>query len=324
VLAGYRRMKGLTKAEKATRRYVRHDIQRMKAQLKPTLLNRLWHSKPADWLKTRLGNRTYHDHVLQDNEKTSTAEANSAALLGQLKSFGFNDHIREAVKRMLEHNKQPAFSLRYYDIHKPDTDYVLHFKKIPSTDVYYFEKFDATLRPDMKSLLQKETTVRTVSVSTMQNDALNAEEARKVLAGRFFEKLIDGVKSWLIYSPSQETGIERFAWDVDGALKAWPIVDMDQEGTRNALLRNLSMGREHQITLDLGNGKHVPVNVSVGPGAYGVGVKLHFRDVQGQPIDADRLVFRDRGQNNAVTVMAKIATSQRTGTNALTRLFRNQ
>ncbi len=325
ILSGYRKMKGLTRQEKNTRSFVRYDLLRTKAKMNPTVANRVLYSQPVqsvlNFLKGTYENRAIHDKVLAGYEKKTTLDTNVVSILQQMKAAGFKDHVAGLLRQLLAYNNVPAVTLPYTDSQKPDVRYELHLKKIPGTNVFSFDQYQVAVRADSPSGRKKETFMPKLTVPMTNGISLNAQEARQLAKDHAIEKISGGVPVWLVRDPTSRSGIKEVSFDLQTALKAWPIKEMLPERHSPAILKALSTGREQDITLISQDGLHHPLKVSVGPSPNGNSVQLYFRTPEGSLVDGLNIQTGHTPQDNVIKLIQSVAPQQVQKSNLLQRLF---
>src|SRR5690606_12826561 len=103
-------------------------------------------------------------------------------LQSNLKYFGFGDKLNEALEKSIS-EQQKEFQLKLEIPHfNNKMDYTLHFKKSDSTDMYFFNRYDATLQngnPDHS---------RSQSFYINKGNGVTAKEAYNLLEGRSVHK----------------------------------------------------------------------------------------------------------------------------------------
>ena len=144
-----------TGEEKKSLVFVKNEIKRLRAELQPNRLIKLWHrpifSRVRYWLKGTLDLHRRHRNHLAAAERTMTQQHNVSLLAKAAKNQGFKQSLEGPFQRMVALN-QPEFYLRHFEISQPDTDYVLHCKKIPGTEIYHLAGFQAISRPSNEAL----------------------------------------------------------------------------------------------------------------------------------------------------------------------------
>lgn len=302
IIQAYRKVKGKTDDEKNTLRYIRHEVRRINAKLKPTLLKRILHNRVVNWafntLLGRQANYTQHKEKFELYEKWATLETNSKELQKQLSAKGFTVNLEQALQKRMSHNL-PEFTLRYRDAEHNQTDYVLHFKKIPGTDAYYFKSFDTILRPTVESVLKNDPNSPKLSFSTTDEVKFTAQEAAALISNRPVKKeLDDGVQKWYARDVLSPTGMRQLDFDVHSALKGYAIKEMKTPAARTALTNALESGRRREVTLQLPGGAEEKVMV----GVSGNVKDLNFYSQSGRYLNVDDLMS---ASSKAVKVFQK-------------------
>jgi hypothetical protein len=144
-----------TGQEKASLRYVKEEVRRLQAKLQNNRFAIIWHSPFLSALRFRLNGtlniHRIHRNYLADARRTMTEQHNVTALAKAAKAQSFKQSLEGPIQRMVALN-QPEFFIRHFEISQPDTDFVIHCKKIPGTDVYHLAGFQAISRPTTESL----------------------------------------------------------------------------------------------------------------------------------------------------------------------------
>lgn len=144
-----------TREEKKSLAFVGSEIKRLQAALQSNRFVKLWHrpffSRIRHWLRGNWYLQRWHRNHLATARRTITQQHNVSALAKAAKNQGFKQSLEGPLQRMVALN-QPEFYVRHYEISQPDTDYVLHCKKIPGTDIYHLAGFQAISRPTSETL----------------------------------------------------------------------------------------------------------------------------------------------------------------------------
>lgn len=241
--------------EKKSLRFIRHEIGNMKARLKPNLLNRILRSKPGNAIRNFLrGNRklvkSYND-AIKNVHRELIQEHNFDSLSTAMKKNGFNFQMEGTLKKMIAQDL-PQFHVRYYDIHHPKTDFVLHFKKIPETDLYYFEKFDAVSRPTLDAILSNDPSCKRHTFSLSDNMRFTAGEAANLVNGKCVCKKVGNKENWVHLnsnSLSHQMNITTIAFNLEKALEKLPIKQKENSAQYQMLLQTLKAGNSKEATL---------------------------------------------------------------------------
>ncbi len=265
--------KGANREEKKTLRYVRHERNKLRAKLSPTLCRRGRYSRSMDEMPAfvlgRYSMYKWHNHTLQNDQKDVLRTHNLSNLQDGIKKAGFNNSMQGPLQKMIDLNL-PEFHLRYNDpLHCKSTDYVLHFKKIPKSDIYYFEKFDATARPTLQSVLNNDSSSIRQSFYLLDSMNVSAREAANLVNGHAVSKGISGKETWHYLDITRRNELQNYPYntytfDLEKALAKLPIKQMGTPGQRSTLLRELKAGNSREVTITR-NGQPIKYTIEAAP-----------------------------------------------------------
>lgn len=289
VLLESRNMKKLTPEERNALRYVRHEIRRLNAQLEPNLWKTILYNdlinRMFNFLLGRQANYSNHGQILKSYEKATVLETNFTNIQKSMRDLGFQGNIEQILKKWMASNLS-EFSLRHTEPNSPKTEFVLHFKKLPGTDAYYFNNFDAISRPTPESILKNDPNNPRMNFSIIGGIQFTAQEAAQLTNGRPIQKDVNGEKMWYTQDATSPNGLRQKSFDLEGALSEWKIKEMQNPSERKVLLNALTSGNQKPVTLLLPNGHEQKVYVKV---AWNVD-QLAFSNKEGQFVDAHNLV----------------------------------
>jgi hypothetical protein len=256
ILREYRKTKD--RLEKNALRYVRHEIRRLQGQLKPNLFNRIYYSDIAELLKTWMRGEkdpvSYYQKAIREMERERIQNYNVQSLSTQLKKAGFNLEMEGALKRMVAQNFQ-QFHLRYADVENPNAHYVVHFEKIPQTNLYYFKKFEAVSRPSLEALLNNDINCQRQTFFVHDEYKVNASEAAALVNGRSVCKTIDGEQQWLMLDRVSMRNDQYLTmrFDLEKALLNLPIKERENPAKYQTIISALQKGQRKEVTLLINN-----------------------------------------------------------------------
>jgi hypothetical protein len=148
-----------TAQERTSLVFVKSEIKRLQSQLQANRLVKLWYhpfsSRLRHWLTGTLELHRRHRNHLAGAQRTMMQQYNVVLLSKATKAQGFKQSLEGPLQRMVALN-QPEFYIRHFEISQPDTDYVLHCKKIPGTDIYHLNGFQAISRPSNEALVARQ------------------------------------------------------------------------------------------------------------------------------------------------------------------------
>lgn len=174
-----------------------------------------------------------------------------------LLNLGFGEQVNKALEKNIE-KELPDFTLvAKHEFNQQQVNYTLHFKAGENKDVYFFNKFDATLHKGQ----DKE---QTQSFYINKGNGITAKEAFNLMEGRAVHKQLvnkDGEKyqAWLQLDSQNLTQNgnkelkrfnENYGFDLENVLAGKGIKELTTpEGAEN-LYRSLKKGNAQQITVE--------------------------------------------------------------------------
>ncbi|MGI8583452.1 MAG: hypothetical protein ACR2KX_14735 [Chitinophagaceae bacterium] len=186
-------------------------------------------------------------------------EQNLSYLKDNVKYMGFGEKLYPALEEQLK--IQPAeFSLKADANYLKDTiDATLHFRKSDQSDMYFFNRYDATLTRDND---KDNPLSQTFYVNRGQGITL--KEAYNLLDGRAVNKDLtnnEGVKynAWVQlnfdekdknnnYKMSQYH--ENYGYDLANAVSKLPLKELGNGEQKNALIKSLEKGNVQSVTFE--------------------------------------------------------------------------
>lgn len=179
-------------------------------------------------------------------------------LKSNLKYFGFGERMNADLEKNIKSQKE-EFKLNCEIPHfNSKMNYVLHFKKSDKTDMYFFNKYDASLSNTQKDLKTDQ------AFYINKGNGITAKEAFNLLEGRSVHKDLvnkagEKYKAWIkvdFNSPDEKGGFklqqfsEKYGYDLEKTLTAYPIKEFaDPEQKRN-LLSSLEKGNVQQVVMN--------------------------------------------------------------------------
>jgi hypothetical protein len=293
--------------EKQSLRFVRSEIANLKARLNPTLLNRILYSNIGNIVRNYIKRRhklvTAHRKPLNTIQKTLIQENNLQSLNESLKKAGFNYQMDGTLKKMMDQGF-PQFHLPYADTQNKNSYFVLHFNKLPGTDQYYFEKFEAVARPTLDSLLNRDTTCQRHTFSQIGNEErFTASEADRLVNGKHIYKNRQGKDSWLSLNPISKQ-LNSISFNIEKALAKLPITIKKDTAQYDSLLQSLKNGKSKEVSL-LINGQSIKYTLEAAPDRKAIDVL----DRNGVLVDSNKL-FSGQSHQVAQQIIEKQMQSE--------------
>lgn len=193
-----------------------------------------------------------------------------------LKYLGFGEKLNADLENKIK--EQPAdFKLSIPgeftkgDV-KERVDFTLDFKKSDQTDMYFFNRYQATLKNDDPEKEKSQTFYIT------KNSGITAKEAYNLLSGRAVNKDLENKEgqpfnAWVQLDFNEKDKNDNFkvkqyhqgyGYDLDNVLKRYPIKEQFNEEDKAKLMKSLEKGNIQQVTF-IREGKEEKMFVSANP-----------------------------------------------------------
>ena len=287
MVAGYSNRRDLSREERHSLVYVRAQLRKLDARLHPTGLNRLRYWPPVDWLinwfRGRAALTAGFNRRLEREEQQITREQNVQRLSQELKKAGFTISMEGPLKRAIAQGL-PYFYLPYAASDEAKTEYNLFFKKLPGTDTYYLEGFDAAAKSTVTEVLQGKNPIRPHHFSLIEEPAFTAPEAAHLVHQIPVAKITEGQEHWATLDAQGNRNWVNF--DLERQLNSYPIKELQDPARRNALLTGLRSGTSREVRLIHGDNLLQKLKIQVDPHAE----SLLFKDSNGSLVDPRRLL----------------------------------
>ena len=183
---------------------------------------------------------------------------NSEFLKKSLLNLGFGDKLNADLEKQIA-AKSPEFNLvTQHEFNQKTIDYTLHFKAGDNQDMYFFNKYDA-------SISHKDDPAKDVNQSFYINkgSGITAKEAFNLMEGRSVHKQLynlEGQKyqSWLTLDNKNLTDNgnrkikhyhENYGYDIDKVLASKGIKELEEPKAKEELMYSLKKGNAQQITV---------------------------------------------------------------------------
>ena len=291
ILEGYSNRRDLSREERQSLVYVRSRLRRRYWPPIEGLLNWLrGHAALIDGINRRL----------QQEAQKVTREQNIQCLGQELKKAGFTVSMEGPLKRAIAQDR-PYFYLPYAASDDARTEYNLFFKKLPGTDTYYLEGFDAAAKATVAEALRANSPSRPQHFSGIEDPSFSAKEAASLVHQIPVAKTIDGQERWATLDAQGNRNWIIF--NLEQQLNRYPIKDMEDPARRNALLNSLRTGATRETTLIIRDDQPQKLKIQVDPFAE----SLLFKDSNGQLVDPRRLLHPNP------TIEKILSRSQREG-----------
>lgn len=193
-----------------------------------------------------------------------------------LKYMGFGEKLNADLENKIK--EQPAdFKLSIPgeftkgDI-KERVDFRLDFKKSDQTDMYFFNRYQATLKNDDPGKEKSQT------FYISKNAGITAKEAYNLLSGRAVNKDLENKEgqpfnAWVQLDFAEKDKNDNFkvkqyhqgyGYDLENVLKRYPIKELGNDEDKAKLMKSLEKGNIQQVTF-IREGKEEKMFVSANP-----------------------------------------------------------
>jgi hypothetical protein len=193
-----------------------------------------------------------------------------------LKYMGFGEKLNADLETKIK--EQPTeFQLALQGEFKRDgvtdkVDYKLDFKKSDQTDMYFFNRYQATLKAEDPSQDKAQTFYVT------KNSGMTAKEAYNLLSGRSVNKDLTNKEgqpfnAWLQLDFKEKDKNDNFkvkqyhsgyGYDLEAVLNRYPIKELSNDEDRLKIMKSLEKGNIHQVTF-LKEGKEDKMHIEANP-----------------------------------------------------------
>ena len=178
-----------------------------------------------------------------------------------IKYLGFGEGLNNKLTEELKSGKN-EFQLRTENEYNKDkVSYTLDFRKSDKSDMFFFNKYTASLQG------QKDGQDKSQTFFIKKNSGVTAKEAYNLLNGRAVNKDLtnqEGEKynAWLQIDWNQKDNNgnhkfkmihEAYGFNLEKALEKYPIKELNDQTTKDRLMQSLERGNVHQVTFSKGD-----------------------------------------------------------------------
>ena len=178
-----------------------------------------------------------------------------------IKYLGFGEGLNNKLTEEVSSGKG-EFQLRTENQYgREKVSYALDFKKSDQSDMYFFNKYSATLQGQENGQDKSQT------FFIKKNSGVTAKEAYNLLNGRSVNKDLtnqEGEKynAWLQIDWNQKDNIgnqkfkmihQAYGFNLDNVLSKHAIKELNDPTTKDRLMKSLERGNLHQVTFQRGD-----------------------------------------------------------------------
>lgn len=205
--------------------------------------------------------------------KINMNEQNFEYLKDNIKYLGFDEKLADVLHVKMT-NEVPEFTLPAKQEHFDNwMEYTLHFRKSDSSDMYFLNKYDATLTNNNVAEDRSQTFYLNKGHGVTAKEAFNLLEGRAVQK-EFQTKEGERYKAWIkldFTNKDEKTGNykinqygERYGYDLEKALERFDLKELNNPEQKSALVKSLEKGNRQQVTVEQ-DGKPVKYFIEANP-----------------------------------------------------------
>lgn len=183
-------------------------------------------------------------------------EKNYDFLKDQLKYTGFGEGLQNDLKEKME-KQTPDFQLNHSQkFGKDEVSATLHFKKSNESEMYFFNKYDAAIKPE------KEADAIQQTFYINKESSITLKEAYNLMSGRAVNKDLtskEGEKynAWMQmdFKETDNSGNfkmkqfhQNYGYNIEQALAKLPIKELASDTDKAALIQSLEKGNRQAVT----------------------------------------------------------------------------
>jgi len=228
-------------------------------------------------------------------------ENNLAYNKNLLEKLGFGQALHDPLEKFII-QQQPEIKLTHEASHfKDNVEYTLHFRKSDTTDMYFFNRYEATLKSN------DEAFNRTQSFQIRNGTNITAQESFNLISGRAINKEMftgngDRYEAWLKLDFSQKDKYgnnevqqfhQNYGYDLNKALNKFSIKELEDADQKGQLMASLKKGNMQQVTMEV-DGKETKMYIEANPRFR----TLNIKDELGNTVKRDRVEKKDLTKTN--------------------------
>ena len=199
-------------------------------------------------------------------------QKNFEYLRDQVKFTGFGEGLENELKERMQKQTPKFMILHQGSFGKDETVSTLHFRKSDQSDMYFFNKYDLTLKQENKPEIMTQTFYlhkdRNITLKEAYN-LMNGRAVNKDLTNK--EGLVYNAWVQMDFKQADENGNyklkqfhQNYGYYLDKALAKHPIKEMDNEQDKTRLLESLHKGNRQSVTF-LQNGNEQKYSIEANP-----------------------------------------------------------
>ncbi len=184
-------------------------------------------------------------------------------LTDNIKYMGFGENLKADLEKNINEGKA-EFQLNYKaELNKKPFEATLHFRKSDSTDMYFFNNYQATLEKSNGEKVDQ-------TFYLNKGKGVTAKEAFNLLDGRAVQKELvtkegQQYKAWIQLDPNnRDTNNnavvkqfhENYGFDLKVSVEKFPILELKDPEKEKALMQSLQKGNVQSVTIEKDGTNH--------------------------------------------------------------------
>lgn len=225
-------------------------------------------------------------------------EKNFEYLKDQLKYSGFGEAMHEELREKLE-KQSPEFKLFHQmEVGKDQLVSTLHFSKSNQSDMYFFNKYELTMKQGQSSEIKKQTF----------NNNITLKEGYNLVKGRSVHKSLtnkegENYQAWLQLDQKTQDANgnykiqqyhQNYGYDLEKELARYPIQELNNVDEKQMLMRSLERGNRQAVNIQQ-EGNEQKVFIEANP-QYKT---LNFYDQHMKPMRSQELKLEQKAEQKS-------------------------
>ncbi|TKC04233.1 hypothetical protein [Pedobacter frigoris] len=230
-------------------------------------------------------------------------ENNLAYLKKTLDRMDFPAEVGDKLAKEIE-KQEPEIKLNHEVNRGNETvNYDLNFRKSETTDMYFFNSYNATLKTG------NEAHDKTQEFRIRNGNNIGADEAFNLIAGRAVQKSMvngdgDTYQAWLKVDFSQKDNYgnhnvdqfhDRYGYDLEKAVNKFPIAELAKPEGKAELLASLKAGNSTAVTMTKDSQEAI-LFIEANPRLRTINIK----DEKGVSVKRDQVEIKDKSQSQKI------------------------
>ncbi len=184
-------------------------------------------------------------------------------LQDRIKFLGFGENLKAELEKNISEGKTD-FQLHYQaEINKKPFEATLNFRKSDSTDMYFFNSYQASLERNNGEKMEQKFYLN-------NGKGITSKEAYNLLDGRAVHKDLvtkegQPYKAWMqldFENKDKNNNFEvkqfheKYGFDLKAAVEKFPIIDLKDPEKEKALMQSLQKGNVQSVTIEKDGNSH--------------------------------------------------------------------